>query len=207
MNRFGILADMLKNHTLLIALAAAIGILAIIGVISSRPSEGTPTPQEEAPAALPESVEEKEGGGTKAPSAPTNATPPGAITSYTVWKTFVQDDWGISFKVVDSWELSTNDAVKDGEINQVSIDAGAFTALITEDVNIAEPARVSSRTYERTIAGREIEVREYTNPNDSYAYYLFFTISVGNDDYRFSIKSIESDRTKVDSFLSRISIK
>lgn len=200
----------MKNHAPLIALGVAVLALLGIGFLSTSSQKGTPPPAE-TPTVSEEGEKENVEGTIPAVSGEVpNNVPTGGdsvITGYTVWKTYAPKDWGITFRINDEWELYTNDVSKDGTLEQVSFDAGTFTVLVAEDNDIAEPSRLTPKTYTRVIAGQDIEVREYGNPNETYAYYLFFTITLENDAYNFSIKNRVKDKTEVDDFLSRVTLK
>jgi hypothetical protein len=92
-------------------------------------------------------------------------------------------------------------------LEQVKIEGGAFTILVQEDKPIAKPSLLTAKTYQKTIAGQSVEVTEYENPNDTYAYYLYFTLSDGNDDFFFSVRSKSEDREDTDDFIERLSMQ
>jgi hypothetical protein len=155
-----------------------------------------------------ESVPTPSGGGTglSVSSDGSISVPPGLnIVKQTAWATFTDPDWALSFKYQKGWEVTKADG-KDGTLAQASIATPAFTILIQEDMDIAEPAIIEPRVSTETIAGQRVEVHEYLEPREGYAYYLYFTLSDGNDDFNFSIRAKTDEREEVNDFIERLSM-
>lgn len=145
---------------------------------------------------------------TTPPVSPsTSGLPVGvSVKSQTVLKTYTNPSWNVAFTYMPEWKQDnvTNDT---GEVTQVRLASDTGTYLISKDTSIAQPSLLKYTTSTRTIAGQSVEVRTYKNPNDTYAYYLYFTVVAGKDDYHFSIKSYESSKTETDTFIERIKVK
>jgi hypothetical protein len=128
------------------------------------------------------------------------------IVKQTAWATFNDAAWDFSFKYQSTWGLSTGKG-GDEAINQANLTTGEGTILITREVPIAQPALLKYETSMRTVAGQEVEVREYVKPKDKYAYYLYATLSDGNDLYFISIKSYVESKEWAEDFLDRVAAK
>lgn len=151
--------------------------------------------------------------GSSAAAAPTSvpagmpALPTGvAVTNQTLVKTYNNPSWALSFTYMPEWKQD-NVTNEKGEATQVHLSSDGGTFLISKDLSIAQPSLVKYTTSTRTIAGQSVEVRTYTSPNDKYAYYLYFTIVAGGDDYHFSLKSYEASKEETDTFIKRIKVK
>lgn len=164
-------------------------------------------PADKAPVATTTDIAQK-GADEPVVAAPAPGVPSGLqVTKQTIWLPYMNSAWELGFRYQSEWEVSEGVPDENGEITQVSISTPEATMLLTKEVPIIEPARLEANIYTRTIADQEVEVRKYTKPNDTYAYYLYFTIVLGNDDYHVSIKSYNADTKPVDDFISRIVIK
>lgn len=168
---------------------------------SLAPSDGIPTATT--------TVLTQEGTGSPSVATP---VPPGLpsgaqVVKQTIWQPYSNSAWELGFRYQSEWEVSEGVPDEDGDITQVSVSTPDAAMLLTKELPIAEPSRLEVKTYMRTVANQEVEVHEYTKPNDTYAYYLYFTITLGNDEYYVSIKSYGAATKPVDDFISRIVVK
>jgi|GEM_PF-4299343 len=165
-----------------------------------------PTPSEEV--TTEEAVEQQSTEETPTPPVVSGgiSLPEGVkIISQTAWATFTDPRWSLSFKYQQGWKASK---IEEGStLTGMSVVASAFTILMQEDKPIGEPALLTPKKSTQTIAGQSVEVREYVKPNETYAYYLYFTLTDGNDDYNVSIRSKSEDRKEVDAFIERLSMQ
>ncbi len=105
------------------------------------------------------------------------------------------------------WKFGYATSTKNGKVSQVSFAGEEATVLVSKDMPIAEPSRLEYATHVETIAGQEVSVHEYTNPNEQYAFYEYFALTAGNDTYYFSIKSTSKVKAPTDAFIDRITLK
>lgn len=123
-----------------------------------------------------------------------------------VWKNYVNELWKIEFKYKPEGKLSVIKS-KTGEVDQITIASADMNVFLSRNIPVAEPALLPFKTSKRRIAGQDITVHEYTKPNENYAFYLFFVLPVGDDEYHISINSITDSKQPSNDFINRITIK
>ena len=195
----------MKQHIPLIVLAVAILLVgAYFTYTGNKVSVETPDEVEQATTTETTVVEETASETpTPAPAAP---TPVPSTPGITFWKAYANPDWALAFMYQPEWALTFATSTE-GETTQVSFKSDEATGLITRDMPILEPSRLEYATHIETIAGQKVTVHEYSEPGAPYAYYLYFTIPAGGDDYHFSLKSYIEIRQPLEDFIKRITIK
>jgi hypothetical protein len=109
-------------------------------------------------------------------------------------------EWKISLKLDPTWSVG-----RSGETLTIRSDTATF--LVNEDQAIGEPEMVKMTEATRTVAGRTVTARRYESSSDSYAYYEFFELPLGNDTYYFKAKSTVANDPDVETFVAGITIK
>ena len=190
---------------------AVLAVFILVGAYLLITSNGAPTPVGEEIATTTSEGETAapttSGGSAPAPSGGGGISlPPGLqIVNQTAWATFTSPTWTLSFKYQQGWQVSKT-VKEDGSLGQVSILAPELSILIQEDMPIAQPSIIDKTTTTETIAGQRVEVSTYEKPNEDYSFYIYFTLSDGNDDYHFSIRSKTDDKKDVNDFIERLVI-
>lgn len=115
-----------------------------------------------------------------------------------VVKVYANPSWDIRLRYDPEWSLNQN-----GEV--VSINSVSANFMVSKEQPIAEPARVEKTETTRTILGEAVEVTRFEKPNDSYAFYEYFTLRVDGNEYYFKISSIIDPNPKVEEFIKNIS--
>ncbi|MCI0597737.1 hypothetical protein L0Y34_01550 [Candidatus Parcubacteria bacterium] len=191
----------MKEHLPLILVAllvlAALVLWLLIPSPAASPTDGLPSGTTTVPA-LPEEE------AASVPKAPASGGI--GIVKQTTLQVFSHESWAIELRSDLAWKMSVETSAAE-EVIRVSYTGTDTNVIVSKDMPIGEPANLSPETYTRSIAGQEVEVHEYTKPNEKYAYYLFFTLRAGGDDYAFSIRSFVESKEPADDFIDRITVK
>jgi len=173
--------------TLLAKLAAALASLALLlGLAHAAP-----------PAAV-----------SVSPGTPTSVAgliPSGALSASSVSPqgVFSDKNWSVSFTIRPEWNVNeTLDA--NNKLHQMLISGAHEVIFISKDEGIGLSSDLTYTTATRTIAGKSVEVRTYTKPNASFAYYELFTLPETDGAYTFYFKSTVPDTTITDTFIRSI---
>lgn len=148
-------------------------------------------------------------GGTGAtPAAPAKPTTGGIqVGAAQIWKAYRNPDWDIVFDYNTEWNSEAVRSEDGKRIDQIAFSGKEGNIRVSREIPIANPAGLTYETSTRTIAGKEVNVREYKNPNEIYEYYLSFTLPVGNKDYYVSISSFEPSKKFADVFIKSIELQ
>ena len=199
----------MKNNLPLIIAAFVIVIGAAVWFSQKPPSEVAPPVT--APVVATTTVSEKPtapSGGSAAPATPAAPTTPGInVGTATIWKTYRNADWGITFDYQPVWQVEAVKSKDGARVDQIILSAKEGNIYVSRKIPIAEPAQLKYLTSTKVIAGQQVKVHDYTKPNEIYAYYLNFVIPVDGIDYYVSISSFEASRKFADSFIEGIELK
>ena len=186
-------------------------IVVIIAAVWFSQKSDFPALVEDIPSATPDTptIVEKE-----APTAPlpTNTSgnsgllPGVSVANQTLWNVFMNERWDITFRYKPEWEIGLTKS-ENGAVDQVSFLNDEASILLSRKMSIAEPSLLTYKTYTRMVAGQKVEVHEYTQPNEPYLYYLYFTLTADRTDYSVSIKSLVSSKKHADDFIEGIKVK
>lgn len=175
-----------------------IGLLVIgIGVFAftkTGKAPETPAPSEGA------TTTPSQAGPTQGASAPAVPQPHDPSVGLSAQAKVDNPDWKISLKFDPAWTVSAL-------AGTLFITSSTATFTVNEDTPISEPELVTFSTENRTIAGQPVQVRVYKNPNETYALYEFFELTLGNDTYYFKAKTTETGDADLPEFYAGISVK
>ncbi|MEJ0054031.1 MAG: hypothetical protein WDN10_04930 [bacterium] len=135
-----------------------------------------------------------------APMVPLKAT---NVSNETVWREFTGLGWTLPFSFQPSWAVAA-DKNQNSMVTQVRLAASDTSILISKNQRIGMPSKVAFSTSTRSIAGQNVTVTRFDNPNPKYAYYLYFDVPVGTDTYYFSLDSATTSMKVANDFISLI---
>jgi hypothetical protein len=136
--------------------------------------------------------------GTGASAAPTTAA------AATPNKTFTDSNWSLRFTLRPEWNV--NEFLDNSrKLHQMQISGTTIVIFISKDEAIGLSSDLSSTVAMQTIAGQQVQVRTYSHPSATFAYYQLFTVTEPDGKYAFLIKSATADTTKGDAFIRSIS--
>lgn len=121
----------------------------------------------------------------------------GGLPVKRIVKAYANPSWDIRLRYDPEWSLSANG-------DTISISSISASFLVSKGQSIALPARLKSTTTTRTILGAPVEVTRFENPNETYAFYEYFTLRVNKTDYYFKVSSIIDPNPKVEEFIGNI---
>ncbi len=119
---------------------------------------------------------------------------------------FTDKNWSLAFTLRPEWNVhEILDA--NNQLHQMQISSGKLVFFISKNEGIGLSDDLKYTTSTRTIAGKSVEVRTYTNPASGFAYYELFTVSSSDGKYTFFVKNTSADTAIADAFISSIHLK
>ncbi|HEV7121589.1 MAG TPA: hypothetical protein VGN56_02040 [Candidatus Paceibacterota bacterium] len=116
---------------------------------------------------------------------------------------FTDTNWSLAFTLRKEWNVNEIlDAAR--TLHQMQISGSQQVIFISKDEAIGLSSDLAYTTATRTIAGKSVEVRTYSKPSASYAYYQTFTLNESDGTYHFLLKSATPDTTITDTFIRSI---
>lgn len=170
-----------------VAILAAFGIFFISGGTTKAPVVELPSATSTEPAAK---------APAPAPATPGGAKPSGLVASQVA----TYPGWDINLRFDLSWTVREQSGL-------VTVDAPTTTFLIQRNRPIAEPEMVEMKTETRVLDGRMTLTHHFPNPNESYAFYEYFSLQVGDNVYYFKAKSETKSDAELKAFLEGIKVK
>jgi|GEM_PF-1246197 len=129
--------------------------------------------------------------------SPLSVGAPGSIKK--VLKVYANPSWDIRLRFDPEWKMTSDETL-------VSVDSVSASFMVSKEQPIAKPARLKETTATRTILGEDVEVTRFETPNETYAFYEYFTLRVNKTEYYFRIASIIDPNPKVEEFIRNIAV-